>query len=270
MLAGWLAPAQESEAQAGAAPQAAAKQPTELAPAPVVLQNSGKPMAVPLDCADEDFQWAGMVCSADDPCPVYLEITAVESVGVHLFAAGNIHSSSVTLYSELLVSDDNGETWREGAERIRGAGFDRIQFADAQNGWVSGQALFPYSRNPFLMVTNDGGKTWNRQNVFAEEHPGDLYDFFFTTRQDGRLIFDIGRGGGANRFELYESRDGGANWSIRGTSARPPLLRSVPTVAVWRARVDAPTQSFALEKRSSDRWARVAAFAVKLAMCPAK
>jgi hypothetical protein len=255
-------------AQEPALPSSESAAAPSAAPAPLVFQNSGKPIVVPLDCADEDFQWAGMVCSTDDPCPIYLEVIAVESVAGRIFAAGNIHSSSVTLYSELLASDDNGKTWREASDRIRGAGFDRIQFADADTGWVSGQALFPFSRNPFLLVTTDGGKTWDRENVFAEERPGDLYDFVFTSKRDGRLVFDLGRGGGANRFELYESRDGGESWSLRGTSARPPALRAAPATPDWRTRVDAPTESFLIEKRDGADWASLAAFAVSLGGCP--
>ncbi len=255
------------EPSAAPAPAAAAAPAPTLPP---VFQNSGKPIIVPVNCADEDFQWAGMVCSADDPCPIYLEITAVESVAGRIFAAGNIHSSSVTLYSELLLSDDNGQSWREAADRIRGAGFDRIQFADAENGWIGGQALFPFSRNPFLMVTTDGGKVWARQNAFAEERPGDLYDFLFTSKKDGRFVFDLGRGAGANRFELYESHDGGASWTIRGTYPRPPALRAAPAPSDWRTRVDAETQSFLIEKRDGARWVSVGAFAVRMGACPEK
>jgi len=51
-------------------------------PAPVVnpvIENSGKPMLVPFKCTDEDIHTAGLTCSEDDPCPVYLELSAVEA-----------------------------------------------------------------------------------------------------------------------------------------------------------------------------------------------
>ena len=50
------------------------------------------------------MEWAGMSCSDEEPCPVYLELAAVESVGNRIFLAGNIHSNAVTLYSLLLAS----------------------------------------------------------------------------------------------------------------------------------------------------------------------
>ena len=50
------------------------------APTPVlppILENTGKPVVVPFQCSAEDIQAAGLSCSEDDPCPIYLELTAV-------------------------------------------------------------------------------------------------------------------------------------------------------------------------------------------------
>src|SRR4051794_12039623 len=93
-----------------------------LPPAPAgppVLQNTGKPIVVPFQCTEEDIRSAGLSCTEDDPCPVYLELAALESTGIRIFAAGNIHTSTATLYSILLGSEDNGLTWREVYERVR-------------------------------------------------------------------------------------------------------------------------------------------------------
>ena len=49
--------------------------------APVVLENTGKPMLAPFRCTEEDIRSAGLGCSEQDPCPVYLELAAVESTG---------------------------------------------------------------------------------------------------------------------------------------------------------------------------------------------
>src|SRR5579859_7216515 len=131
-------------------------------PEPPTLENTGKPILLPFHCTDDDIQWAGLSCSAEEPCPVYLELTAVEAIGTKLFAAGNIHAQTITLYSVLLASDDAGHTWREVYQRIRGAGLAPLQFADFQNGWASGEALSPLPQDPFLLITSDGGKTWRQ------------------------------------------------------------------------------------------------------------
>ena len=95
--------------------------PPAVPAAPPVLVNAGKAILVPFKCTDEDIRSAGLTCSEQDPCPVYLELATVESTGIRIFVAGNIHTSNATLYSILLGSDDNGATWREAYERVRGA-----------------------------------------------------------------------------------------------------------------------------------------------------
>src|ERR1035441_10929068 len=64
--------------------------------APPVLENTGKPIVVPFHCTEEDIHSAGLGCSEQDPCPVYLELSAVESTGLRIFAAGNIRSEEHT------------------------------------------------------------------------------------------------------------------------------------------------------------------------------
>src|SRR5882724_3941601 len=124
---------------------------------PPILENTGKPIMLPFQCTLEDLQRTGLSCNDDEPCPLYLELTTVESAGDRILSAGNIHSTAITLASVLLASDDAGRTWSEVHEHIRGAGIDRLQFLDAQTGWASGQVLSPLQRDPFLLATSDGG-----------------------------------------------------------------------------------------------------------------
>ena len=236
-------------------------------PPPTVMENAGKPMLVPPRCAEEDLQWAGLTCSEDEPCSLYLEVSAVEAAGSRIFATGNIHSSAVTLYSVLLASDDAGRTWREAYERIRGAGLDRIEFVDSEIGFTVGQILYPLAQDPFLLVTADGGKRWRRQPVFAEDRPGSIVDFGFTSKSRGSLVFDRGPTGGRARYESYESQDGGASWTLRDAANTPPRTKASDLPSIMRVRADGPTQSFQIEKRAGDRWTALASFAVKLGTC---
>jgi photosystem II stability/assembly factor-like uncharacterized protein len=241
-----------------------------LAPAgPPVLQNTGKPIVVPFQCTEEDIRSAGLACTEDDPCPVYLELSAVDSTGIRLFAAGNIHTATATLHSILLGSDDNGATWREAYERVRAAGFDRIQFAGADMGWASGVTLAPLAQDPFLLATTDGGKSWRPHAIFNEPRFGTIQQFYFSDKQSGTLIVDHGPGSEGDRYELYESNDGGETWNIRQTSVKPLALKLPATAQApeWRARADAATKSFHLEHRQGQRWVPVAAFAVNLGAC---
>jgi len=241
-------------------------------PVPPVLENSGKPMLLPFHCTEDDLPWAGFSCSEDEPCPVYLELAAVESGAPsgpgRVFAAGNIHSSAVTLYSVLLASEDAGHTWREAYERIRGASLDHIQFLDADLGWITGQALSPLPQDPFLLLPSDGGKTWRQRVIFTESRVGSIQQFQFSAKDSGSLIIDRGPGSEGGRYELYESPDAGETWTIRETSDRPIRLKPSPLApSEWRARADGPTQAFHLERRQGERWVSVASFSVKLGAC---
>lgn len=236
---------------------------------PPVLENTGKPMRLPFHCTDEDMQWAGLACSDQDPCPVYLELLGVESIGDHLFAAGDIHSDTVTLFSVLLGSDDNGKTWREPFQRLRGAGLDHLQFADFSNGWISGETLFPLPEDPFLLTTTDGGKTWERRPVFSETHAGSVQQFLFTSKDEGSLVIDRGHGSEQERYELYETPNGGETWQLKQASNRPVTLPGNRDAPLWRVRADGNSQAFVLEHQQSSRWTAAAAFSVNLGACSA-
>lgn len=237
-------------------------------PAEPLLQNTGKPMRVEFRCTAEDIQWAGLSCSAEEPCPVYLELAAVESVGNRIFAAGNIHSGVGTLYSILLASDDGGKTWREAHERVRGATLDRVQFIDFEAGWVAGQTVYPLPRDPFFLITSDGGKTFRRRPVFSESRGGSVLQFWFSSRTMGSMVIDRGQSGDLGRYELYESPNGGESWMLRETNEQPiRIKRAVGPAPDWRIRADGATQAYVLERRQGEKWSALAAFAVSIGPC---
>jgi hypothetical protein len=239
-------------------------------PQPPPLENHGKPIVVPYACSTEDIQWAGLSCSEEEPCAIFLELSAAESAGNRVLVAGNLHSEAVTLYSVLYASDDSGRTWTEAFPRARGAALDRMQFIDATTGWISGEQLFPIPQNPFLLVTTDGGKTWTERPIHkesAEDRFGVVQQFSFSDKDTGTLIVDRAQSGDGQRYALFESRTGGESWNILEESAKPPKLKQPPPVSQWRVRVDAATKSFQVEHRQGDKWTSVAAFAVKVEPC---
>ena len=233
-----------------------------------ILENNGKPIAIPFRCTEDDMSWAGMSCTEQEPCPVYFELTAAEPVGSKIFAAGNLHAETVTLYSVLLASDDAGKTWRELNGKIRGAGLDHIQFTDFANGWVSGESLFPLPQDPFFLITGDGGKSWRRQPLFTEPQSGSIQQFFFSSKDQGSLVLDRGEGVEDERYALYESPNGGESWLVKQMSKQPvSLARSAEPQTAWRVRADQATQSFHMEHRQGERWITAASFAVSAGAC---
>lgn len=231
------------------------------------LVNTGKPILLEYRCGEDDIRSSGLSCTMDDPCPLFLELASVEAVGNRIFAAGNIHSSSTTLTSVLLASDDSGKTWREPYARLHQAGLDRLQFIDFEAGWVSGELQHPLPRDPFLLATTDGGKTWQDRPIFAESQFGSVQQFRFSSRSNGSLVIDRGRTGESGRYELYETSNAGDTWILRQTSDKAiELTRTSPNVD-WRLRADAASKAYRIERRAGDAWHNVAAFSVSIGVC---
>ena len=111
----------------------------------------------------------------------------MEAVGNKIFSPEIFTRPMATLYSILLASEDGGKTWTEPHPRIRSSGLDQIQFVDFQNGWISGANLQGAPRDPFLLITTDGGKTWRDRPIFEESRVAAIERFWFDiARQTGR------------------------------------------------------------------------------------
>src|SRR5579862_1123475 len=234
-----------------------------------VLTNNGKLLLVDYHCTGDDIHATGLSCTVEDPCPVFLELDWVEAVGNRIFLTGNIHTSTTTLASILLASEDAGKTWREPFDRMRAAGLDRIQFIDFENGWISGAALHPLPRDPFLLVTSDGGQNWRMQPVFGEPQFGSIAQFSFSSHADGAMVIDRGRGSETGRYELYETPNAGETWMLRQSNDKPIQMKRVSGTgnADWRLRAEAVTKAYRVEHHMGDAWHSVAAFLVSLGAC---
>ena len=211
------------------------------------------------------MQASGLACPEDEPCPVYLELANIESVGNKLFLPGNLHTPTTTIYSVLLATEDSGKTWSEPHPRIRSAGLDQIQFIDFQNGWISGANLQGAPRDPFLLLTTDGGKTWRQRPIFDESRVAVIEHFRFDSRESGSLLIDARLDN--NLHELYETRSGGESWSMKQASASAISFPTSAKASGWRLRADASTRSFDIEKSDGAHWQRVASFLVHAGAC---
>jgi hypothetical protein len=226
------------------------------------LENSGKPMRVLYECTPADTQAAGLGCSEEDPCPVYIELANVEAVGGKIFVTGNLHTPTATLYSVLLASEDAGATWTEPHPRIHSSGLDQLQFVDFQNGWISGANLQGAPRDPFLLITADGGKTWRERPIFEETRVAAIERFWFDSPEHGTLLIDARLDNG--KHELYETQNGGDSWAVPQGAADRAAKEKPPG---WRVRTDAATHSYVIEKSENNRWQKVASFLVNIATC---
>lgn len=234
------------------------------------LEYSGKPITVPFGCTEAELQPLGLTCVEEEPCTLYLDLSAVDAIGTRVFLAGNLHSLSATIQSILLLSEDAGKTWREPYERLRGASFEALQFFDLENGWISGHVLQTFPRDPFLLITGDGGKTWRRRAVNEEGRLGSIDQFWFESKNSGTMIIDRSRGGEPGvRSELYETQTGGDTWTLREVSSKmiAPKRPRIAPVSDYRLRADAKLKAYRVEKRDGARWNTLASFLIQLPDC---
>jgi photosystem II stability/assembly factor-like uncharacterized protein len=97
---------------------------------------------------------------------------------------------------EVLLSDDQGQTWRQSEVPTR-SNLTGVFFLNAQLGWAVGH-------DEVILRTEDGGETWTRQH-FAPEKEQPLLDVWFADADNG---FAFGAYGA-----ILASHDGGRTWS---------------------------------------------------------
>lgn len=238
---------------------------------PLQLRYRGDPLQAPFTCTREDFAEYGLRCSVERPCPIYLEVTSVAAVDEKVFVAGSFHDGSFTLASVLLRSEDGGQSWEEIHERLRGVGIDMVHFLDENNGWATGHVVSFSPRDPFFLITTDGGAHWRRRDVFPDGGIGRIEQFWFDDAQSGSLLVDrIYRGDAGGRYERYETMTGGANWMIREVSSTPIRVRNAMPAAAdpnWRYTPDRERGAWQIEQRQPGGWARVAEFSIEVGLC---
>ena len=232
---------------------------------------SGKPLTVAPGCRADDLAALGLACTADEPCPVLLELAAVEAVGTRLLVIGNLHTTSITLESVLLASEDGGRTWTEANARLPATAFDQIQFIDFESGWISGQTLTTLPRDPFFLISADGGKSWQRRSVFPEPRVGLVESFWFTSKKQGAMIVDrLQSAENGLRYELYNSVTGGESWMLQQLSEKPLAFKRPPkSEGDLRLHADPAAQAYKVERRAAEKWQTLAVFAIPSGECRA-
>jgi photosystem II stability/assembly factor-like uncharacterized protein len=228
-------------------------------------------------CTPEDEDTFGLTCSEDDPCPVFLELNAAESNGASLFVTGDLHTQNATMFGLLLESDDGGATWTEPGvsgmsvigtnKRLASSTLEEVQFVDSQHGWIAGVKLDPLPRDPFLLATNDGGKTWQRNPLFEDPLFGSIQQFWFDSPSSGELALDRSQGA-TRRYERYATMTGGSSWELQGSDNKPiRLARAKPKEnSGWRVRAE--KDMYRVERRAADgSWPAMASFAVHAGDC---
>jgi hypothetical protein len=238
-----------------------------------VLAYEGEPLKLPLQCRAEAFLRAGLVCSEESPCDMFLELVDITNIKNRVLVIGNIHTPSATIATVLLGSDDGGKTWTEPFERVDAASLEMVETLDNQNGWIGGeQTTQDHASSPFLLVTTDGGLNWVRRPIWNgdEERHGAVLEIYFDEPQHGYVIIERQTVDG-DSYELYESMNSGLSWSIRQVSSEMPTIRRRITAAEpekpWRLNEDRGTAAYEIEHLVDGEWTKASAFAGDLGAC---
>lgn len=223
------------------------------------------PVHVDYSCPVEDIESFGLTCSEDRPCPIFFEVSAVESFGSVLFVAGDIHTATTTLYGVLLSTDDGGASWSESIPRLRSTAFEQFQFI-GDHGWLSGQQLEPLPKDPFFLLTIDGGKSWRQRPLFEETRFGSIAQFWFDSPTSGELIFDDSVGKAINQ-ELHSTMTGGESWDLKQKSTKPLHLKTARANAVWSVSAAPGSSTYLIEHIASGKKQSVARFLIHIGDC---
>ncbi|MGZ2744319.1 WD40/YVTN/BNR-like repeat-containing protein [Burkholderia stagnalis] len=129
--------------------------------------------------------------------PARMMLTDATRAGARVVAVGE--------HGVILLSDDDGKTWRQSRRVPVSATLSAVRFADAQHGWAVGQW-------GVILATADGGETWEKQRIDTSvDQP--LFSVIFTSARDGIAV-------GLWSLVL-QTHDGGKTWA-RTTLPKPP------------------------------------------------
>lgn len=245
--------------------------PAPAAPAKPIFRNEGKPIFLDAKCGATDIEDAGLDCTADDPCPLYLDLTSIDTVMLKIFVTGNVHTGSATLAGLLLVSEDGGRTWSDATPRLPGATLEQLQFAGFETGFASGHQTGALLKDPFFLKTRDGGRTWEKMPVFDETTIGIIDSFWFDTSVAGVMVVDRQQAGTrSGRYHKYETFTGGTSWLLKEVSPKPIATRRPKGTSAneaWRLRPDGVIKAIRVEKRDGSQWRTVASFLIQAGAC---
>ncbi|KVO30626.1 glycosyl hydrolase [Burkholderia ubonensis] len=129
--------------------------------------------------------------------PTRMMLTDATRAGRRVVAVGE--------HGVILLSDDDGRTWRQSRRVPVSATLSAITFADAQHGWAVGQW-------GVILATADGGETWEKQRIDTSvDQP--LFSVIFTNARDGIAV--------GLWSLMLQTHDGGRTWT-RTTLPKPP------------------------------------------------
>jgi photosystem II stability/assembly factor-like uncharacterized protein len=162
---------------------------------------------------------SGLVRAQIDPKdaanqPAEIEPLASTSLLLDLAVAGK-RLVAVGERGHVLLTDDQGATWRQAKSVPTRAMLTAVFFVDADFGWAVGH-------DETILNTVDGGETWTRSH-FAPEAQQPLLDLWFANRVSGIAVGAYGA--------YFTTNDGGRSWSGAKFAPAPRVASGGATTA---------------------------------------
>src|SRR5687767_9127727 len=136
--------------------------------------------------------------------PAEIEPLAPGSLLLDLAVAGS-RLVAVGERGHVLLSDDQGASWRQAKSVPTRVMLTAVFFVDSEYGWAVGH-------DETILNTADGGENWTRSH-FAPEAQQPLLDLWFANRVSGIAVGAYGA--------YFTTNDGGRHWSSARFSAPP-------------------------------------------------
>jgi photosystem II stability/assembly factor-like uncharacterized protein len=131
-------------------------------------------------------------------------LLGVTRAGTRIVAVGE--------YGNIVLSDDDGKTWRQAKKVPSTVTLTSVAFIDDKTGWAVGH-------DTLVLHTTDGGETWVKQ-FGGGESDNALLSVFFKDASHGWAV-------GAFNYTI-ETQDAGKTWVERKTLMPPPPEGTVP------------------------------------------
>jgi photosystem II stability/assembly factor-like uncharacterized protein len=138
-----------------------------------------------------------------------IEPLAASSLLLDLATAGK-RIVAVGERGHVLLSDDQGASWRQAKSVPTRAMLTAVYFADGEYGWAVGH-------DETIINTVDGGETWTLSH-YAPEAQQPLLDLWFANRVSGIAVGAYGA--------YFTTNDGGRRWTATKFAPPPPATRS--------------------------------------------
>jgi len=153
--------------------------------------------------------------NVSDGGSVSLSVDSVAQLDDKVLLIGGSYSTTASMRSVLLRSDDAGRTWHDAGFWLTGSATGDIFVLDAQHAWAVVSWMVESWGAPFVVFrTTDGGKTWQRarQNLPIDKNIGVANDFgiCFASPNDGVAWLS---GTTGIRYH-YLTTDGGMTWRL--------------------------------------------------------